>query len=222
MRFSSAGSIRRPIKLLALRDRALEASVNALADHAAFKLGEKSRNGLGSIQVRCSVSAALSTGAGTATSIDPHNPHNCCSLPARYANYWRYNSNRRERGRFASARTRITKELGPRCVTTPGPLLSVQGTTVLVALSFLAAEKLSQSGRCQSNDRLCVCVDNFSAAAPKTAALLGIQEIDAMENKTISASEMGTCLNKAGRPTSESSVRRWCSQGFGIQRGNSR
>jgi hypothetical protein len=62
-----------------------------------------------------------------------------------------------------------------------------------------------------------VCVDNFFAAAPKTPALLGIEEIDAMENKTISPSETATRLSKAGCPTSESSVRRWCSQGFGIR-----
>ena len=38
-----------------------------------------------------------------------------------------------------------------------------------------------------------------------------------MQNKIISPSETATRLSKAGCPTSESSVRRWCSEGFGIR-----
>jgi len=38
-----------------------------------------------------------------------------------------------------------------------------------------------------------------------------------MQNKTISPTETAIRLSKAGCPTSESAVRRWCSQGFGIR-----
>ena len=82
---------------------------------------------------------------------------------------------------------------------------------------ILAAEKLSQSGQGQSNDppvRLCRQLLRRRAETP---ALLGKQEIGAMQNKTISPSETATRLTKAGSPTTESSVRRWCSQGFGIR-----
>ena len=81
----------------------------------------------------------------------------------------------------------------------------------------LAAEKLSQSGQGQSNDppvRLCRQLLRRRAETP---ALLGIEETGAMPNKTFFPSETATRLTKAGRPTSESSVRRWCSQGFGIR-----
>jgi hypothetical protein len=40
MRFSSAGIDPRPTELLALRDRTLKTSVDALTDHAALKLGK--------------------------------------------------------------------------------------------------------------------------------------------------------------------------------------
>jgi hypothetical protein len=58
--FFDGGIDFRPTELLALCDRSLKARVDALTDHAAFKLGEKSRNDLGLIHIRCSESAALS------------------------------------------------------------------------------------------------------------------------------------------------------------------
>src|SRR5262245_36604540 len=64
--------------------------------------------------------------------------------------------------------TRNAKELGPRCVTTPGPLLSVQRDEGLCSpVLSLRRRSYHNRGRVSQTTPLCVCVDNFFAAAPK-------------------------------------------------------
>ena len=58
--------------------------------------------------------------------------------------------------------------MGPRCITTPGPLFSVQRDEGLCS-PVLSSRRRSyhNRGRVSQTTPLCVCVDNFFAAAPK-------------------------------------------------------
>ena len=178
------------------------------------------QGGLGLTQTQCSESAALSTARAWPCQLklpspmhrfprnpdNPQNPHispraadfkekpsNCPPIPATSNS-----SNKRERG---------TQKIWPEGAGTPSGLVLVR-IKVLEPCPILAAEKLSQSGQGQSNGppvRLC---RQLLRRRAEPLPLLGIQETGAMPNKSISPSETATCLNKAGRPTSESSVRR--------------